>query len=129
MATGPTISCGGFEPCRLLMVIAVELVVVTAKLTRPSPETSEETSKLIHCPAWTLPLSTTAPTAGAFALVRLVSPQVLPATPLIWTPVELELCANSRSVAGVAPPTPCTSKRRYAVRTGEASVRSVVAVP
>ena len=70
LATDPDpqsmMSWGGFVPSRLLYLVARLLLLVSAKLTGPSPETRNETSMLYHLPLVTGPDEpTTAPNRDA----------------------------------------------------------------
>jgi hypothetical protein len=84
-------NCGASAPVsRLAILMAVELVVVTAMLIVPLPLTKEVTLMLTKVLA-----VLTAPdepangpsTAGALLKVMVVSPQLVSLTPLILTPV------------------------------------------
>ena len=117
-------------PSRLLNLVAVELMLVPATLTRPLPDTHADTLKLYQLPPVIGPEEAMiAPTGGWVSNVMLSSPQVLSDTPRTSTPIELLVSANILSVADWTTPTTCTSKRAKTFRTGDASVLSAVDPP
>jgi hypothetical protein len=108
-----TMSCGLLTPSRLVTLIAVELDVVSAKLTGPLPVTASANWTEIQVPAGKAPvLPSVAPGAGAVPGRMDVSLQVLSATAFTAMPVLLADSTKNFSTADDGPPTPCTSKRR-----------------
>jgi hypothetical protein len=83
------------------MLMAVELVLVTAILIVPLPVTKAVTSMLIKVLAVLIAPDEPADgplIAGSLLKVMLVSPQLVLLTPLVLTPVVEVLVANRRNV-------------------------------
>jgi hypothetical protein len=94
--------------------VALEELVVTAKLTGPFPETSGVTSSESVAPAAYDPDEAVATAAGggAFAYVIVVSPQLELATPRTATPaVEPEFAVRTSVAFATAAVKPETSNR------------------
>jgi len=104
---------------------------VSAKLTVPARVTRDVTSALPHDPAPTrIPDANADPYEGAFANVRVVSPQPFVETWCTRRPAELLFCPRTRNVARVmVPEIPLTLNRTKPRSVGEASALTETALP
>jgi hypothetical protein len=129
--TSATISCGGLAESLLARLRAVVCTVVTAKLCRPFPLTSDVTFRSYQVPPVSGPVAaTSAPIVGWVSYVIALSTQVLSETPWTRNPTEWLLLANSLSVAELTTPlTPCTLNLRKPFNIGDPSARIWVLVP